>query len=91
MPTPAPVEPPNEANVRLYRAAVLAWRKAEIEELRRNDGNHKLVNTHTPNHTAARAVHALAPERTEAARSARLFQGHTEDGCERPACESIGG
>ncbi len=64
MPTPAPVEPPNEANVHLYRAAVLAWRKAEIEELRRNDGNHKLVNTPTPNHTAARAVHALAPEMT---------------------------
>jgi hypothetical protein len=64
MTTPAPVEPPTPENVHLYRAAVLAWRKAEIEELRRHDGNHKLANPHVPNHAAARAVHALAPEMT---------------------------
>ena len=62
MTTPAPVEPPTPENVHLYRAAVLAWRKAEIEELRRHDGNHKLANPHVANHVAARAVHALAPE-----------------------------
>jgi hypothetical protein len=32
MTTPAPVEPPTPENVHLYRAAVLAWRKAAIEE-----------------------------------------------------------
>lgn len=62
MTTPAAVEPPTPENVHLYRAAVLAWREAEIEELRRHDGNHKLANPHVPNHAAARAVHALAPE-----------------------------
>jgi hypothetical protein len=41
MPTPAAVKPPTPENVRLYRAAALAWR----EELRRNDGNHKLTKS----------------------------------------------
>jgi hypothetical protein len=37
MPTPAAVEPPTPENVHLYRAAVLAWRKAAIEERSRYD------------------------------------------------------
>jgi hypothetical protein len=64
MSTPAPVEPPTPENVHLYRAAVLASRKAKIEELRRNNGNHKLVNTHAPKHAAALAVLELAPKMT---------------------------
>jgi hypothetical protein len=63
MSTPAPVEPPTPENVHLYRAAVLAWRKAEIEECSRH-ANVKLANPHVANHAAARAVHALAPEMT---------------------------
>jgi hypothetical protein len=34
------------------------WR----EELRRQDGSHKLANPHAPLHAAALAVRALAPE-----------------------------
>jgi hypothetical protein len=64
MPTPAAVEPPTPENVRLYRAAALAWRTAWREELRRNDGNHKLASAHIPLHAAAIAVHAMAPEMT---------------------------
>jgi hypothetical protein len=64
MPTPAAVEPPTPENVHLYRAAVLASRKAKIEELRRHDGNHKLANPHVAKHAAACAVHELAPEMT---------------------------
>ena len=64
MPTPAPVEPPTPENVHLYRAACLAYRKTWREELRRNDGNHKLVNTHAPKHAAALAVRELTPEMT---------------------------
>jgi len=63
-PTPAPVEPPTPENIHLYRAAVLAWRKARREELLRHDGNHKLTNPHVPNHGAALAVQALAPGMT---------------------------
>ena len=66
MSTPAAVEPPTPENVHLYRAAVLASRKARREELRRHDGNHKLANLHVPKHAAARAVHALALEMTYA-------------------------
>jgi len=58
MPTPAAVEPPTSENVHLYRAAVLVWRKAWREELRRHDGNHELANPHAPKHAAALAVHA---------------------------------
>jgi hypothetical protein len=36
MPTPSAVEPPTPENIHLYRAAVLAWRKAEIEERSRH-------------------------------------------------------
>ena len=64
MPTPAAVEPPTPQNVHLYRAAALAYRKAWREELRRNDGNHKLANPHTPLNAAAEAVRELAPEMT---------------------------
>ncbi len=64
MPTPAAVEPPTPENVHLYRAAALAWRKAWREELRRNDGNHKLANPHAPLHAAAVAVQEFAPEMT---------------------------
>jgi hypothetical protein len=63
MPTPAAVEPPTPENVHLYRAAVLAWRKAEIEE-RSRYADVRLANPHVANHAAARAVHALAPELT---------------------------
>jgi hypothetical protein len=64
MPTPAAVEPPTPVNVHLYLAAVLAWRKAWREELRRNDGNHKLANRHLPLDAAAVAVQELAPQMT---------------------------
>jgi hypothetical protein len=64
MSTPAPVEPPTPENVHLYRAAVLASRKARREELLRHDGNYKLANPHVPKHAAALAVKALAPEMT---------------------------
>ena len=64
MPTPAAVEPPTPENVRLYRAAALALRSAWREELRRNDGNHKLANPHVPLDAAALAVQRLAPEMT---------------------------
>ena len=63
MPTPSAVEPPTPENIHLYRAAVLAWRKAEIEECSRH-ANVKLANPHVANHAAALAVHALAPEMT---------------------------
>ena len=33
-------------------------------ELRRNDGNHKLANPHVPLHAAAVAVKAMVPEMT---------------------------
>jgi hypothetical protein len=65
MPTPAAVEPPTPENVHLYRAAVLAWRKAEIEE-RSKHADIKLANPHAAEHSAARAVHELAPEMTYA-------------------------
>jgi hypothetical protein len=65
MPTPAAVEPPTPENVHLYRAAVLSWRKATIEERSRH-ADVKLVNPHVAEHAAARAVHALAPEMTYA-------------------------
>lgn len=64
MSTPAPVEPPTSENVHLYRSAVLAWRTAWRDELRRNDGNHKLANPHVPLHAAAVAVKAMVPEMT---------------------------
>jgi hypothetical protein len=63
MPTPAAVEPPTPENVHLYRAAVLAWRKAAIEERSRRV-DVRLSNPHVAEHAAARAVHALAPEMT---------------------------
>jgi hypothetical protein len=63
MPTPSAVEPPTPENVHLYRAAVLAWRKAEIEERSRH-ADVKLANPHAAEHAAALAVHALAPELT---------------------------
>ena len=59
--TPAAVEPPTPENVHLYRVAVLAWRKAEIEERSRH-ADVRLSNPHIANHAAARAVYALAPE-----------------------------
>ncbi len=62
--TPAAVEPPTPENVHFYRAAALAWRNARREELRRNDGNHKMVNWHVPLDAAALAVQKLAPEMT---------------------------
>jgi hypothetical protein len=65
MPTPAAVEPPTPENVHLYRAAVLAWRKAEIEE-RSKHADIKLAKPHAADHSAARAVHELAPEMTYA-------------------------
>ena len=64
MSTPAAVEPPTPENVHLYRAAALAYRKAWREELRRNDGNHKLANPHVPLDAAAEAVRELANEMT---------------------------
>jgi hypothetical protein len=57
---PAPVQPPE--NVHLYRAAALAYCKAWRDELRRNNGNHKLANPHVPQHAATLAVRKLAPE-----------------------------
>ena len=63
MPTPAAVEPPTPENVHLYRAAILAWRKAAIEERSRH-ADVRLANPHVPNHAAALAVKALAPEMT---------------------------
>jgi hypothetical protein len=63
MPTPAAVEPPTHENIHLYRAAVLAWRKAAIEE-RSRYADVRLSNPHVANHAAALAVHALAPEMT---------------------------
>jgi hypothetical protein len=65
MATPAAVEPPTPENVHLYRAAVLAWRKAAIEERSRH-ADVRLSNPHVANHAAARAVHALVPEMTYA-------------------------
>jgi hypothetical protein len=64
MSTPAAVEPPTPENAHLYRAAVLAWRKATIEE--RSHANIKLSYPHVAEHAAARAVHELAPEMTYA-------------------------
>jgi hypothetical protein len=63
MPTPAAVEPPTPENVHLYQAAVLAWRKSAIEERSRHT-DVRLANPHIPEHAAAVAVHALAPEMT---------------------------
>ena len=63
MPTPTAVEPPTPENIHLYRAAALAWRKAEIEERSRHK-DVRLANPHFANHAAALAVHALAPEMT---------------------------
>jgi hypothetical protein len=65
MPTPAAVDPPTPENVHLYRAAILAWRKAEIAERSRH-ADIKLSNPHVAEHAAARAVHELAPEMTNA-------------------------
>ena len=65
MPTPGAVEPPTPENVHLYRAAALAWRKAEIEERSRHT-DIKLANPHAAEHSAARAVHELPPEMTYA-------------------------
>src|SRR5271166_2500759 len=59
MSTPAAVEPPTPENVHLYRAAVLAWRKAEIEECSRHV-DVRLANPHVAEYAAARAVLALA-------------------------------
>jgi hypothetical protein len=64
VPTPAAVEPPTPENVHLYRAAVLAWRKAWREELHRNGGDYKLANKHVPLDAAAVAVQELAAEMT---------------------------
>ncbi len=64
MPTPRAVEPPTPENIALYRAAALAWRNTWREELRRNDGNHKLANPHIPLDAAAVAVQELASEMT---------------------------
>jgi hypothetical protein len=63
MSTPAAVEPPTPENVHLYRAAALAWRNAAIEERSRH-ADVRLANPHIPEHAAALAVHALAPEMT---------------------------
>ena len=65
MSTPAAVEPPTPENVHLYRAAVLAWRKAAIEERSRH-ADIRLANPHVADLAAALAVHALAPEMTYA-------------------------
>ena len=75
MTTPAPVEPPTHENLHLYRAAVLAWRKAEIEERSRH-ADVKLSNPHVANRAAALAVKALAPEMTFA-QADRLAQKAT--------------
>jgi hypothetical protein len=74
MTTPAPVEPPTPENVHLYRAAILAWRKAEIEERSRHV-DVRLANPHVANHAAALAVHALAPES-----DVSLFSGEKREG-----------
>jgi hypothetical protein len=58
MSTPAAVEPPTPENVHLYRAAVLAWRKAAIEE-RSRLADIRFANPHVPE-----SVRALAPEMT---------------------------
>jgi hypothetical protein len=63
MSTPAAVEPPTPENIHLYRAAVLAWRKAAIEERSRH-ADIRLANPHVANLAAALAVLALAPEIT---------------------------
>jgi hypothetical protein len=65
MPTPAAVEPPTPENIHLYRAAILTWRKAEIEERSRH-ADIKLANPHVAEHAAALAVHELAPAMTYA-------------------------
>jgi hypothetical protein len=65
MSTPSAVEPPTAENRHLDRAAVLAWRKAAIEERSRR-ADIKLSNPHVAEHAAARAVHELAPEMTYA-------------------------
>jgi hypothetical protein len=65
MPTPAAVEPPTPENLHLYRAAVLAWRKAAIEERSRH-AYIRLANPHVAELAAALAVHELAPEMTHA-------------------------
>jgi hypothetical protein len=62
-PTLTAVEPPAPENFHLYRAAVLAWQKAEIEERSRH-ADIKLSNPHVAEHAAARAVHELAPDMT---------------------------
>jgi arginine exporter protein ArgO len=63
MSTPAAVEPPTPENFHIYRAAVLAWRTAAIEERSRH-ADVRLANPHVPNQAAALAVHELAPEMT---------------------------
>ena len=65
MSTPSAVEPPTAENRHLDRAAVLAWRKAAIEERSRH-ADIKLANPRVVEHAAARAVHELAPEMTYA-------------------------
>jgi hypothetical protein len=63
MPTPAAVDPPTPENVHLYRAAVLAWRRATIEEHSRH-ADVRFANPHIANHAGALAVRELAPEMT---------------------------
>jgi hypothetical protein len=63
MPTPTAIEPPTPENVHLYRAAALGWRKAWREAAARHE-DIRLANPHLPNHAAALAVKALAPEMT---------------------------
>ena len=79
MPTPAAVEPPTPENIHLYRAAILTWRKAEIEERSRH-ADIKLANPHVAEHAAALAVHELARERKRAESNRRTLDG-------RPKCE----
>jgi hypothetical protein len=64
--TPPPIEPPTSENVRLYRAAVLAWGLAERNE-RLRLGDAKLVRPQVAQQAAMLAVKALAPEMTDAA------------------------
>jgi hypothetical protein len=64
MPTPAAVEPRTPENMHLYSAAFLASKRTWRDEIRRNDGNHKLANPHAPEHAAALALRELAPEMT---------------------------
>jgi len=60
MPTPKAVTPPTPENVHLYRAAALAFKKAN--RIERPKG--KLANPHALLRAAAHAVHELAPEMT---------------------------